>query len=87
MAAACRGVWRSCDTTCGRRAQVEARGDPAIAAGREGGRPAHKSPWLPPSSEEGDNASRQDGVPAARPVCAVLHPDGRRHYLKNDDFS
>jgi hypothetical protein len=50
----------------------------------EGGRQAHKSPWLPPSSEEGDNASRQDGAPAARPVCAVLHADDCRHYLKND---
>jgi hypothetical protein len=61
---------------------VEARGDPVIAARREGGRPAHKLPWLPPSSEEGDNASRQDGAPAARPVCAALHADGRRHYLE-----
>jgi hypothetical protein len=48
----------------------------------EGGRQAHKSPWLPLSSEEGDKASRQDGAPAARPVCSALHADGRRHYLK-----
>jgi hypothetical protein len=56
-------------------ARVEARGDLVIAAGREGGRP--KSPWPPPSSEEGDNTGRQAGASIARPVCAALHPDGR----------
>jgi hypothetical protein len=86
LAAALGRVWRSRDMTCGSCARVEARGDPVIAAGREGGRPAHKSPWPPSCLEEGDNAGRQAGTPTAWPVCAVLHPDSRRHCLKNYSF-